>query len=42
MLHSGKKREKMKNPGVSSWVSSLDRKFIILAGAIPQTEDIKM
>jgi hypothetical protein len=33
---------KMKNPGSCSWVSSLDRKFIILARAIPQTEDIKM
>jgi hypothetical protein len=31
----------MKNPGASSWVSSLDRKFIILAWAILQSEDIK-
>jgi heptaprenyl diphosphate synthase len=34
-------RGQMKNPAASSGVSSLDRKFIILAGAIPRSEDTK-
>jgi hypothetical protein len=29
----------MKNPGASSWVSSLERKFIILARVIPRSEN---
>jgi alpha-N-arabinofuranosidase len=29
----------MKNPGASSWVSSLDRKFIILADYIPRSKN---
>jgi hypothetical protein len=29
----------MKNPGASSWVSSLERKFIVLAGFIPRSEN---
>jgi hypothetical protein len=29
----------MKNPGASPEVSSLERKFIVLAGAIPRSED---
>jgi hypothetical protein len=31
--------EGKKNPGANSWISLLERKFIVLAGSMPRSED---